>query len=112
MLIVGTVYTVQCRCYSSICPLVEFGFGGLTHPSHKPIISPVQDLGIGQGNRVGWLVSVDVIIYKRNGEIPEIKIPRTPTTKLYSFRGLEPHHTRQAIPLSFPGQCQDPGQGR
>ena len=33
---------------------------GLTHPSRKPIIFPVQDLGIGQGNRVGWLVSVDV----------------------------------------------------
>ena len=33
---------------------------GLTHPSYKPIIFPVQDLGIGHGNRVGWLVSVDV----------------------------------------------------
>ena len=33
---------------------------GLTHPSRKPIIFPVQDHGIGQGNRVGWLVSVDV----------------------------------------------------
>ena len=33
---------------------------GLTHPSCKLIIFPVQDLGIGQGNRVGWLVSVDV----------------------------------------------------
>ena len=31
---------------------------GLTHPSRKPIIFP--DLGIGQENRVGWLVSVDV----------------------------------------------------
>ena len=33
---------------------------GLTHPSRKLIIFPAQDLGIGQGNRVGWLVSVDV----------------------------------------------------
>ena len=30
MLIVGTVYTVQCRCYSSICPLVEFGLDPLS----------------------------------------------------------------------------------
>ena len=33
---------------------------GFTHPSRKPIIFPVQDLGIGQENRVRWLVSVDV----------------------------------------------------
>ena len=33
---------------------------GLMYPSRKPIIFPVQDLGIGQGNQVGWLVSVDV----------------------------------------------------
>ena len=33
---------------------------GLTHPPRKSIIFPVQDLGIGQGNRVGWLVLVDV----------------------------------------------------
>ena len=39
-----------------VCAYVD----GLTHPSRKPIIFPVKDLGIDQGNRVGWLVSVDV----------------------------------------------------
>ena len=33
---------------------------GLTHPPRKPIILLLQDLSIGEGNRVEWLVSVDV----------------------------------------------------
>ena len=33
---------------------------GLMHSPHNRIIFSVQDLSFGKGNRVGWLVLVDV----------------------------------------------------